>query len=157
MKEVSERARRRMGFFLSNSACPALYVRVALSPALYSTTMPAGMSSAGGPASTSQESNPRDRAASTAIACPVETSTGVQSSRLSEVASRIVGTPQYIQYFPFTRVAMIRSPSSRLRIAPDFDSLRRCFPLAARANAGPCFVQLMSLRDVVAAMGGPSP
>src|ERR1041385_9372612 len=75
--------------------------------------MPAAVSSAGGPASTSQPSNWPARGASTFTAAPAESSSGVQSMRLSDVAMRISGTPQYIQYFPLTRVAMSRSPSWR--------------------------------------------
>src|SRR2546430_210607 len=60
------------------------------------------------------------------------------------------------QYFPFTRVAMIRSPSRRLRMAPDFVSWLRYLPPAARAKAGPCFVQETRSRDVATARRGTS-
>src|SRR6266849_2893083 len=118
--------------------------------------MPRSVRSVGGPASTTQESKWPDRADNTLTACPFESSSGAHSSRLSEVAIRRSGTPKYIQYLPFTRVATIRWPSIRLRIAPDFDSVRKYFPPAAPAKAGPCFVHVTRSRDVATARRGTS-
>src|SRR5207247_9422497 len=140
----------------SNSACPAEYVRDGKLPALYRTNTPRAVRSAGGPPSTSQESKNPARGDSTFTARPSGPSSGVQASRLSEVAISRSGTPKYIQYLPFTRVAMIRSPATRLRIAPDFDSVRRYLPPATFANAGPCLVQWMRSRDVATARRGTS-
>src|SRR5438552_13205077 len=156
MNALSARAISLVGSRASNSACPAEYVRDGRLPALYTTRIPAGVRSAGGPASTSQESKEPGRADNTLTACPLESSTGVQSSKFSDVAIRRSGTPKYIQYLPFTRVAMVRSPAIRLRIAPDFDSVRRYFPPAARAKAGPCLVQEIRSRDVATARRGTS-
>src|SRR5882762_6950177 len=107
--------------------------------------------SVGGPPSTSQESKYPGRGESTLTKRPSASSNGVQSTRLSEVAIIRSGTPKYIQYFPFTRVAMIRSPATRHRMAPDLDSRRRYLAPAARANAGPCFVQETRSGDVATA------
>src|SRR5204862_8308588 len=87
---------------------------------------------------------------------PVAPSSGVQSSRLSDVAMRRSGTPNYIQYFPWRRVATMRLPCTRLRIAPDLDSVREYLPPAACANAAPRLVQVMRSRDVATASRGTS-
>src|ERR1700722_515204 len=59
---------------------------------------------------------------------PAAISTGVQLIRSSEVAAQIFWSPQYIQYLPATRVAMIRPFSYRLTIDPDFDQSAAYFP-----------------------------
>src|SRR5213078_997856 len=155
MNALSDRAIGFVGSRASNSACPAEYVRDGKLPALYRTSTPRAVRSAGGPPSTSQESKNPARGDSTFTARPSGPSTGVQSSRLSEVAIRRSGTPKYIQYLPFTRVAIRRSPSIRLRIAPDLDSVRIYWP-PTRANAGPCLVHEIRSRDVATASRGTS-
>src|SRR5438034_7383616 len=55
-------------------------------------------------------------------------SSGVHAMRLSDVAMRMSGTLKYIQYIPPSFVAMTRLPSTRARIAPDFDSRSRYLP-----------------------------
>src|SRR2546425_1678098 len=102
---------------------------------------PFAVSSAGGPPSTNHESKYPGRGDSTLSRRPLPSSTGVQSSRLSDIAMWRSGTPKYIQYLPLTRVAMTRSPTTRERMAPDLDSARRYLPPAAPAKAGPCFVR----------------
>src|SRR5688572_10363291 len=118
--------------------------------------MPCRVISAGGPASTSHESKYPGRGERTFSGFPFASSSGVQSIRLSDVARRTSGTPKYIQYFPLTFVATIRLPSRRLRIAPDFDSTVRYFPLPTFANTGPCFVQLTRSFEVATARRGTS-
>ena len=66
----------------------------------------------------------------------------------------ISGTLKYIQYLPFTLVAMTRSPSTRATMAPDLDSRSRYFPPLAAAKAGPCLVQWIRSRDVATARRG---
>src|SRR2546425_11036426 len=116
--------------------------------------MPCAVRMAGGPASTSQESKYPGRGDRTFTSLPLASSSGVQSTRLSDVAMRMSGTLKYIQYFPFTLVAMTRFPSTRLRIAPDLDSRFRYFPPSILANAGPCFVQVMRSLEVAMARRG---
>ena len=65
-----------------------------------------------------------------------------------------LGTLKYIQYFPFTFVATRRFPTTRLTIAPDFDSTRRYFPPAAFANTGPCLSHVTRSREVATASRG---
>src|SRR2546429_7923578 len=74
--------------------------------------------------------------------------------RLSDVAMRTSGTLKYIQYIPPTLVAMTRLPSTRARIAPDFDSRPRYLPPYAWAKAGPCLVQWTRSREVATASRG---
>ncbi len=81
-------------------------------------------------------------------------SSGVHAMRLSDVAMRMSGTLKYIQYTPPTFVAMTRPPSTRARIAPDFDSRSRYLPPYAWAKAGPCFVQCTRSREVATARRG---
>src|SRR5438034_7526257 len=119
--------------------------------------MPYSVMMAGGPASTSQESKYPGRGDRTFTSFPLVSSSGVQSTRSSEVAMRMSGTLKYIQYFPFTLVAMTRFPSTRLRIAPDLDSRFRYFPPSTLANAGPCFVQVTRSLEVAMARRGRSP
>src|SRR6266511_3592026 len=111
---------------------------------------------AGGPASTSHESKYPGRGERTLTSRPLVSSSGVQSTRLPDVAMRMSGTLKYIQYVPFTLVAITRLPSTRLRMAPDLDSKFRYFPPSVLANAGPWFVQLMRSRDVATARRGRS-
>src|SRR5438876_8967888 len=113
--------------------------------------MPCGVMMAGGPASTSQASKYPRRGVSTFTSFPAESASGVQSTRLSDVAMRMSGTSKYIQYLPFTAVAMRRLPAMRATMAPDFDSRLRYFPPSLLANAGPCFRQWMRSRDVAIA------
>ena len=61
---------------------------------------------AGGPASTSHESKYPGRGDKTLTAFPSESASGDQSIRSSDVAIMMSGTLKYIQYFPFTRVAI---------------------------------------------------
>src|SRR5438093_4083507 len=93
---------------------------------------------AGGPASTSHESKYPGRGDKTFNTFPSLSPSGVQSIRLSDVAMRMSGTLKYIQYLPLTFVAMRRLPSTLVRIAPDFVSSFRYFPLAVFSIAGPC-------------------
>src|SRR5256886_10207555 len=125
-----------------------------LLPALYSKTIPCGVRRAGGPASTSQESKYPGRGESTLTNRPLESASGVQSTRSSEVAMRMSGTLKYIQYFPRSAVATTRFPATWPRMAPDLDSRSRYFPPPARANAGPCLVQWTKSRDVAIASRG---
>src|SRR5438093_12934428 len=84
--------------------------------------MPCSVMMAGGPASTNQESKYPGRGDRTFTSFPSVSSSGVQSTRSSDVAMRMSGTLKYIQYLPFTFVAMTRFPCTLLRIAPDIDS-----------------------------------
>src|SRR2546425_1053086 len=118
--------------------------------------MPCAVRMAGGPASTSQESKYPGRGDRTFTSLPLASSSGVQSTRLSDVAMRMSGTLKYIQYFPFTRVAMTRFPWARLRMAPDLDSRLRYLPLSLLANAGPCLFQVTRSREVAMASRGMS-
>src|SRR5881628_1208795 len=111
---------------------------------------------AGGPPSTSHESKYPGRGDKTFNTFPSLSASGVQSIRLSDVAMRMSGTLKYIQYLPFTLVAMTRFPCTRVRIAPDLDSRLRYFPPAILANAGPCLVQVMRSREVATASRGMS-
>ena len=61
---------------------------------------------------------------------------------------------KYIQYLPFTLVAMTRSPSTWVTMAPDLDSRSRYFPPLAAAKAGPRLVQWIKSRDVATARRG---
>src|SRR5213076_2972925 len=162
MNGTSERATSLRGLPRSNRACPPVYTRGgrsgapsrSLFPALYRTRMPCSVIRAGGPASTSQESKCPGRGESTFRSVPFLSSSGVHAMRLSDVAMRMSGTLKYIQYIPPTLVAMTRLPSTRARIAPDFDSRFRYLPPDAFANAGPCLVQLTRSRDVATARRG---
>src|SRR5437667_156267 len=99
--------------------------------------MPCSVMMAGGPASTNQESKYPGRGDRTFTSFPSVSSSGVQSTRSSDVAMRMSGTLNYIQYLPFTLVAMTRFPCTRVRIAPYLDSGLRSFPPAILAHAGP--------------------
>src|SRR5438067_12211632 len=116
--------------------------------------MPCSVMLAGAPASTNQDSKYPGRGDRTFTSFPSVSSSGVQSTRSSDVAMRMSGTLKYIQYVPPTLVAMTRFPSTRARIAPDFDSRFRYLPPDAFANAGPCLVQLTRSLDVATARRG---
>src|SRR5439155_1655984 len=140
---ASERAISLSGLRESYNACPPVYTRAGrvgspnspLLPALYSKRIPWAVRSAGGPASTSQESKYPERGESTLTSRPLESARGVQSTRSSEVAMRMSGTLKYIQYFPCSAVAMIRFPATCPRMAPDLDSSsRHISPLASSAR-----------------------
>src|SRR5437762_12600721 len=102
MNALSDRAISFVGSRASNSACPAEYVRDGKLPALYRTSTPRAVRSAGGPPSTSQESKNPARDDSTFTARPSGPTTRVQSSRLSHVAISTTGTPEYHHYIALT-------------------------------------------------------
>src|ERR1700680_4755476 len=111
---------------------------------------------AGGPPSTSHESKYPARGDRTFNTFPSLSASGVQSMRSSDVAIRMSGTLKYIQYFPFTFVAISWLPWTLVRIAPDLVSSFRYFPLSAFANAGQCFCQWTRSFDVAIARRGTS-
>ncbi len=124
--------------------------------------MPRGVTSAGGPGSTRRLSN-RPRRVRTAtskdrvgfLASRSSRSTGVQSTRLSDVAAKTSESPQYIQYFPPIRTATTRlSPSRAATMAPDRDQRSAKRPPSALPKASPCFVQWTRSREVATASRG---
>src|ERR1700753_2463778 len=76
------------------------------------------------------------------LSSPLSSSTGLQSTRLVDVAANTCNSPQYIQYFPPTFAITWRSPSSFVSIEADLCGILKNFPLYAFLNIGPCFTQV---------------
>src|SRR5579871_1642796 len=112
--------------------------------------MPFSVSTGGGPVSGNVLSKWPARRCSSSTGAPLESSTGVQWTRSSEVAIWIAPSSQYIQYLPSIFAAISRFlPGSSLVTIPA-DLYLRCAYLAAAAprNAGPRLVQCVRSVEV---------
>ncbi len=108
--------------------------------------MPLSVKIAGGPGSTNLLSNLyslTERTGNNSVFPEfgvISCSNGIQLIKSSEYARKILVSPKYIQYLPFTSVATIRLPTRLQTIDPDFDHSFAYFPLYAFLKTDPCFV-----------------